>query len=65
MPIDAEAVALARGGQVEVAQVGDVRVAVHHRPLDVTELGGGRWMKGESVGQWQVEYDEGCRRGCD
>lgn len=48
LAVDTEAVALARGGKVEAAQVGDVRVPVHHCPLDVTELGRRCYIKDNS-----------------
>lgn len=39
LAVDTEAVTLARCGQVEATNVGDVRVPVHDCPLDMTELG--------------------------
>lgn len=45
LAVDTEAIALPWGGQVEATQVRDVCVPVHHRTLDVTELGGWAWIK--------------------
>jgi len=39
LAVDTEAVTFSRCSQVEATDIGDVCVAVHHRTLDVTELG--------------------------
>lgn len=43
LAVHAKAITLAWGGEVEVAQIGDVCVPVHHCSLDVTELGCWTW----------------------
>lgn len=48
LTVDTEAVTLAWCSQVEAVQVSDVCVPVHHCSLDVTELGGWRWIRDNS-----------------
>lgn len=49
LPVGTEAVALARRGEVEPLEVGDVAVSVQDGALSVPELGTGAWR---AAGTW-------------